>query len=128
MEKLSDSLTEQRKQQKAPSSYPKKEDLTKFKETSSFPVHQSTAPGINDIDILDENMVLTAGNDGQAILMNATGESLVNKLTPYEGSQVTISRFVPGQKVDDNTESILTVLGGSGKGQCGVWDIMSGKQ
>ncbi len=34
-----------------PANYPKKEDLKKYKESGSYPLHESTNPGILDLDI-----------------------------------------------------------------------------
>lgn len=51
MQNLHKILMEQRKKQKAPSSYPKKEDFAKFTELGAYPTHESTKPGIIDLDI-----------------------------------------------------------------------------
>ena len=51
MEKLNSILSEQRKNRKAPADYPKKEDLKRFSDIGSYPLHESTKPGIIDLDI-----------------------------------------------------------------------------
>ena len=51
METLCDTLQEQRKSMKPPADYVKAEEFKEFKEQARYPAHESTKPGILDIDI-----------------------------------------------------------------------------
>ena len=65
MEKLSDQLQSQRKQSKAPNTYPKTQDFQKYTVKGSYPIHESSKPGIVDLDIhpLNENYIVSGGRD-----------------------------------------------------------------
>lgn len=62
MEKLSDTLIEQRKQMKTPDDYPKKEDLASYKEHSTHPLHDGG--GVVSMDVYADDFVLTGGKNG----------------------------------------------------------------
>lgn len=72
MDTLADSLIEQRRQQKPTPDYPKKEELQNFSELASLPLHKSTAPQVDSLDIHGSEFLLTGGHDGQAILFSLT--------------------------------------------------------
>jgi pre-mRNA-processing factor 19 len=65
MEKLNQILSEQRKSRKAPADYPKKEGIKRYTELGSYPLHESTKPGIIDLDIhpVHEQFVVSVGKD-----------------------------------------------------------------
>jgi len=127
MEKLSDNLIEKRKKQKAPSDYPKRDELAKFKESGSYPLHKSTAPGIVNMDVLGDQYVITGGKDGQAVLFDAESEQIVTKFSPYgEANPLTLTSFLPGQAPEQ--QGSLVMLGTSHKnGQLGLWNIQEQK-
>ena len=72
MEKLCDSLQEQRKQVKPAQEYPKAEEYKGLKEAAKYPSHDSTKPGVNDFDVhaTNEDLILSGGNDGKAVLLD----------------------------------------------------------
>jgi len=106
MEKLCDSLQEQRKQLKPSEGYPKPEEYAGLKEAAKYPAHDTTKPGVNDIDVhaTNENLILSGGNDGKAVLLDHSSGSVVKKFEPFETKKrgakkaaITVARFVPGQ-------------------------------
>jgi hypothetical protein len=72
MEQLCERLQEQRKQLKPPKTYPKNEDFKNFKELNKFPAHESTKPGILDLDIhpIHENFIISSGRDSKVVLLD----------------------------------------------------------
>jgi hypothetical protein len=70
MENLSDKLIETRKQSKAPEDYLKKEDLSQFKESSSFILHDGPSAGILTMDVSGDDYVLSGGRNGEAVLFD----------------------------------------------------------
>lgn len=72
MEQLCEKLSEQRKHAKPPRTYPKNDDFKKFKELNKFPAHESTKPGVLDLDIhpINENFIISAGKDNKVVLLD----------------------------------------------------------
>lgn len=51
MDKLSEQLQAQRKSLKPPQDYPKLDNYKGLKQAGAYPLHESTKPGILDLDI-----------------------------------------------------------------------------
>ena len=123
MEKLCDNLQEQRKQMKAPATYPKADQLKGFQETAKYPGHESTRPGILDLDIhpIHENFIISGGKDSKVVLLDHNSSSVVKKFEPFESKKkgpvgISVARFVPGQ-------NDLYGIFGSTDGQAGLWQL-----
>ena len=114
MEQMSEKLQEQRKHSKPPKTYPKPADLKQLKEVSRFPAHESTKPGILDLDIhpIHEQFLISGGRDSKAILIDSKQGQILKKLDVFKPlkkipPQITVSRFVPGQ------QDLYSIFGGS---------------
>jgi hypothetical protein len=72
MEKLCDNLQEQRKQMKPTKEYTKPEEFAQTKESAAYPAHESTKPGILDLDIhpVHENFIISGGKDAKVVLLD----------------------------------------------------------
>ena len=72
MEKLCDNLQEQRKQMKPPKEYPANQEFKEAKVAASYPAHDSTKPGILDLDIhpIHENYIVSGGKDSHVVLID----------------------------------------------------------
>jgi WD40 repeat protein len=86
---------------KPPKTYPKVEEYKNLKQAGSFPLHESTKPGILDLDIhpLSENYVISGGKDSKAILFDRNEGRKVFTIEPFDSKKkpsVTVTRFVPG--------------------------------
>eukprot|EP00347_Sterkiella_histriomuscorum_P009835 403339693 len=119
MEKLSKQLQEQRKKDKAPANYPKLEDYKTLKQAGSFPLHDSTKPGILDLDIhpINDTFILSGGRDSKAILFDRKEGQIIKKIDVFDQKKkpgVTVAKFVPGQ-------NDLYSIFGSSDGHAGVW-------
>jgi pre-mRNA-processing factor 19 len=106
MERLCDSLQEQRKALRPAPEYPKPEEYQGLKEAAKYPAHDTTKPGVNDFDIhaTNEDLILSGGNDGKAVLLDHSSGSVVKKFEPFESKKrgakkaaITVARFLPGQ-------------------------------
>ena len=53
---------------KAPEDYPKKEDLSSYKETETFQMHDNG--GILSMDVYGDDYVLTGGKNGEAAMFD----------------------------------------------------------
>jgi len=55
-----------------PADYIKPEQLKEFKEQARYPGHESTKPGILDLDIhpTQENFILSGGKDSKVVLLD----------------------------------------------------------
>ena len=86
METLCDTLQEQRKNMKAPGDYIKAEELKEFKEQARYPTHESTKPGILDIDIhpVHQNLIISGGKDSKVVLLDHSQGAIVKKFEPFE--------------------------------------------
>ncbi|CDW72817.1 UNKNOWN [Stylonychia lemnae] len=121
MDKLSDELLASRKHFKAPVSYPKLEEYKQLKQIGSFPLHESTKPGILDLDInsLDDRFILTGGRDSKVILFDRKEGQILKKLEPFDSKKkpaATVAKFVPGQNE-------LYSLVGSADGEAAIWAL-----
>jgi hypothetical protein len=72
METLCDTLQEQRKSMKPPAEYVKNEDFKAIKEQARYPTHESTKPGILDIDLhpVQQNLIISGGKDSKVVLLD----------------------------------------------------------
>lgn len=72
MEKLCDNLQEQRKQMKPPKEYPSNQEFKDAQVAASYPAHDSTKPGILDLDIhpIHENYIISGGKDSNVVLID----------------------------------------------------------
>lgn len=72
METLCDTLQEQRKNMKPPADYVKAEELKELKESARYPGHESTKPGILDLDIhpVQQNLIISGGKDSKVVLID----------------------------------------------------------
>jgi hypothetical protein len=52
--------------------YPKPDELKGFQEVARYPAHESTKPGILDLDIhpLQEKFILSGGKDSKVVLID----------------------------------------------------------
>ena len=103
MTKLSDQLISSRKHMKPPATYPKVESYKTLKQIGSFPLHDSTKPGILDLDIhpLNDNYILSGGRDSRAILFDRKEGKKLFAINPFDSKKqpaVTLTKFVPGQQ------------------------------
>merc|ERR1719230_166531 len=75
------SLSKTRKKREFPGLAPVAE-VKRLSCTGSYPIHQSTAPGILCVDVhkADDNRIVTGGVDQQVILFDAAREKLAQKL------------------------------------------------
>ena len=82
MNNLQSLLKENRKTLKQPVAYLKKEQLATFKEVGGFPCHDSTKPGVLDVDIHQQrqNFILSGGRDGKAVLFDIQTKKIVKKI------------------------------------------------
>ena len=95
MEQLSDKLIEQRKLTKPPEDYPKKEDLSQFKEIASFTLHDGPSAGVLTMDVAGENFILSGGKNGEAVLFDSKSQAIVSKFVPYYGNEIGLVKFAP---------------------------------
>ena len=123
MEKLCDNLQDQRKQMKPPKEYPNNEEIKQIKEQAQYPAHESTKPGILDLDIhqIHENYIVSGGKDSKVVLLDHNSGSIVKKFDPFESNKkkqvgITVSRFVPGMN------ELYGVFGGS-DGSAKLWSL-----
>lgn len=98
MENLSDSLIEQRKQMKAPNDYPKKEDLSQYKETGTFNLHKEG--GVLSMDVFQDDFVLSGGKNGEAVMFDVNTSDVVSRFVPYYGNEIGLVKFAPSFSVD----------------------------
>ncbi len=89
MTKLSDQLVSSRKLMKPPALYPKAEDYLSLTQLGSYPLHNSTKPGILDLDIhpLNDTYIITGGRDGKAIVFDRKEGKKVCAISPFEGKK-----------------------------------------
>lgn len=122
MEKLCDNLQEQRKQMKPPKEYPKNEEFKDAKVVASYPSHESTKPGIIDLDVhpIHENFIMSGGKDSNVVLLDHVQGKVVRKFGPFDSKKknvgITVSRFVPGMN------ELYGLFGGS-DGSAGLWSL-----
>ena len=98
MENLSDSLIEQRKLMKAPDNYPKKEDLSQYKETGTFNLHKDG--GVLSMDVFHDEFVLSGGKNGEAVMFDVNSSDVVSRFVPYYGNEIGLVKFAPTFSVD----------------------------
>lgn len=101
METLSENLSEKRRKTKVPAAYPKSENLSKLKEANKFPAHETTKPGVLDLDIhpTHENYIISGGRDTKAVLIDAQKGQVVKKFEPFTSKKkggISVTRFLPG--------------------------------
>jgi hypothetical protein len=122
METLCDTLQEQRKGMKAPAEYTKAEEINEFKEVARYPTHESTKPGILDIDIhpIHQNLIISGGKDSKVVLLDHNQGSIVKKFEPFGSKKkqvgVAVARFVPGMS------DVYGIFGGS-DGSASLWSL-----
>jgi hypothetical protein len=78
---------------KAPDDYPKKEDLSQYKETSTHVLHDNG--GILSMDVFQDEYLLTGGKNGEAVVFDANSHEIVNKFVPYYGNEIGLVKFAP---------------------------------
>ena len=122
METLCDTLQEQRKSMKPPADYTKAEEIKEFKEVARYPTHESTKPGILDIDIhpIQQNLIISGGKDSKVVLLDHNQGSIVKKFEPFGSKKkqvgVAVARFVPGMS------EVYGIFGGS-DGSASLWSL-----
>ena len=122
MEQLSDSLIEQRKQMKAPEDYPKKEDLSSYKETETFQMHENG--GILSMDVYGDDYVLTGGKNGEAAMFDVQNQAIVSKFVPYYGNEIGFVKFAPFLSNDEVTQQpTRAVIAAQKQAFAGLWDL-----
>lgn len=126
MEKASDLFVSNRKQTKVPAEYPKAEQLSAYKEEAKYPGHESTKPGILDLDIhpTSENFIVSGGKDSNVVLLDHATGSVIKKFEPFQsrrGVGISVTRFVPG------LHELYGVFGAT-DGQAGVWSLDTFKE
>lgn len=89
-----------------------KGDLKQFSVSASHSLHSASKPGVTCLDIhpADEDMVLTGGNDGNAIVFNRKAGKIVDTLQGHK-KKITSVKFHPKEKMlfttsTDNTATI----------------------
>lgn len=60
----------ERKQTKAPDNYPKKEDLSQYKESQTFSLFEGPSAGVLSMDVFGDDFVLSGGKNGETILFD----------------------------------------------------------
>ena len=122
METHCDTLQEQRKSMKPPADYTKAEEVKELKEFARYPTHESTKPGILDIDIhpIKQNLIVSGGKDSKVVLLDHNQGSIVKKFEPFGSKKkqvgVAVARFVPG------ISDVYGIFGGS-DGSASLWSL-----
>ena len=108
---------------KPPKEYPGNEEIKEIKEQAQYPAHESTKPGILDLDIhpIHENYIVSGGKDSKVVLLDHNSGSVVKKFEPFESTKkkqvgITVSRFVPGMN------ELYGVFGGT-DGSASLWSL-----
>jgi WD40 repeat protein len=107
---------------KPPADYTKPEELKELNEVARYPAHDSTKPGIHDLDIhpIHQNLIISGGKDSKAVLLDHSSGSVVKKFDPLESKKkqvgVTVARFVPGMS------DVYGIFGGS-DGSASLWSL-----
>lgn len=106
---------------KPPADYIKAEELKDLKEKARYPAHESTKPGILDLDIhpVQENLIISGGKDSKVVLLDNSHGAIVKKFEPFESKRnhgITVARFVPGMN------DVYGIFGAT-DGSAGLWAL-----
>ncbi|KAJ4827967.1 Pre-mRNA-processing factor 19 1 [Turnera subulata] len=87
-------LSQQRKKRQIPSTLVSVDDLGRFTQLSSHPLHKTNKPGILSIDIQSsKDIIATGGIDSTAVLFNRPSGQIVSTLSGHS-KKVTSVKFV----------------------------------
>ncbi|CAN6892974.1 unnamed protein product [Brassica oleracea] len=96
------SLSQQRKKRQIPPTLASIDDLEKFTQLSSHPLHKTSKPGIFSVDILhSKDVIATGGIDTTAVLFDRPSGQILSTLTGHS-KKVTSIKFV------GDTDLVLT--------------------
>lgn len=98
---ISTHLSSQRKIRQISPSLPSIEDLKAYKVKGSYPYHSASKPGIVSIDIhhFSDNLVLTGGVDGKAVLFDADKEKVLQNIENVHSKRINDVEFYPSSDV-----------------------------
>ncbi|KAF3498517.1 hypothetical protein DY000_02051872 [Brassica cretica] len=95
-------LSQQRKKRQIPPTLASIDDLEKFTQLSSHPLHKTSKPGIFSVDILhSKDVIATGGIDTTAVLFDRPSGQILSTLTGHS-KKVTSIKFV------GDTDLVLT--------------------
>jgi pre-mRNA-processing factor 19 len=98
---LSSILSKERKGRKISPELLKVEQIQHFKVKNSHPLHSTTKPGITSINIhpLIDNLIVTGGNDGKAVLFDNETEKVLNRIENAHTKKINCVNFYPGKDI-----------------------------
>ncbi|XVE81926.1 hypothetical protein DITRI_Ditri15bG0105500 [Diplodiscus trichospermus] len=92
-------LSQQRKKRQIPPTLSTIDDLERYTQLSSHPLHKTNKPGITSIDInLSKDIIATGGIDSNAVLFDRTSGEILSTLSGHS-KKVTSVRFVAQNNV-----------------------------
>ncbi|CAN1279100.1 Pre-mRNA-processing factor 19 homolog 2, partial [Linum perenne] len=87
-------LSQQRKKRQIPSTLASTEELARYTQLSSHPLHKTNKPGISSIDILySKDIIATGGFDSTAVLFDRSSGQIRSTLSGHS-KKVTSVKFV----------------------------------
>jgi len=111
-------LSAERKKRQASVALAKAEDLKEYRAISSNNLHKASNPGVTTIDLHPaEDLLLSGGRDGQALVYSRSAGKIVNTLAEHKKT-VTQVLFHPTQQL---------ALTASADGTAKVWNLAEGK-
>ncbi|KAG9445748.1 hypothetical protein H6P81_011876 [Aristolochia fimbriata] len=102
-------LSAQRKKRQIPESLMAVDDLRRFTQISSHPLHKTSKPGILSIDIHpSKDIIATGGVDSNAVIFDRAAGQILSTLTGHS-KKVTCVKFVPRDEIFISSSADKTV-------------------